>query len=73
VAKLVRKEMERSVHRPLVEDIKSRLNGFGVFAVKHVWCSGNELPHRIAKDGRDTKLCRNQVSVCPGYGLNFGI
>jgi hypothetical protein len=35
VAKRVSKEVDRSVHGPLAEDIKSRLKGFGNFAVNH--------------------------------------
>jgi hypothetical protein len=35
VAKQVSKEVDWSVHGPLAEDIKSRLKGFGNFAVNH--------------------------------------
>jgi hypothetical protein len=55
MAKLVSKEVDRSVHGPLVEDIRSRLKGFDNFAM----------------DGYQNKLCKSWVFVPLGYVKNF--
>ena len=41
VSKIMAKELDRSVHGPLVEDIKTMLKGFEDSSIKHVRRSGN--------------------------------
>ena len=54
-AKLEVDGLDRSVHGPLVEDIK---RDFEDHSVLHVRRSGNEVAHKLAKDGCRNKLCR---------------
>jgi hypothetical protein len=51
VAKLTSKELDRSIHGPLVEDIKKMLREFEASSINHVRRSGNVGAHRLAKEG----------------------
>jgi hypothetical protein len=51
VAKLKAQEMDRSVHGPLVEEIKSLLGDFDDFLIRHVRRSSNAVAHFLAKEG----------------------
>jgi hypothetical protein len=70
VSKLRRGELDRSVHGPLVEEIKIMIGEFEESLVKHVRRSGNEVAHRLAKEGCRNKLCNTWVSFFPDYVLN---
>jgi ribonuclease HI len=67
VSKLRNTEMDRSVHGPLVEDIKKLLEEFEEASVNHVRRTGNMVAHKLAKLG-----CLNNVNsawnvVPPGF------
>jgi len=64
-AKLSRDDMDRSVHGPLVEEIKSLLRSFGVVSICAVRRSANVAAHLLAKDSCDKKTCNVWGSVAP--------
>jgi hypothetical protein len=49
VVKMVDKELDRSIHGPIVEEIKGLLQDFEEVRVKHVRRSGNMVAHKLAK------------------------
>jgi hypothetical protein len=51
VAKLKAQEMDRSVHGPLVEEIKALLGDFEDFSISHVRRSSNVVAHVLAREG----------------------
>jgi hypothetical protein len=51
VAKLKAQEMDRSVHGPLVEEIKALLGDFNDFSISHVRRSSNAVAHCLVKEG----------------------
>jgi ribosome recycling factor len=51
VVKLNSKELDRSVHGQLIKDIKVLLGDFEESSVSHVRRTGNEVAHRLTKDG----------------------
>jgi ribonuclease HI len=57
VAKLNHRETNRSIHGPLVEEIKSLLKDFADHSVRHVRRSGNGAAHLLAKLGCENKNC----------------
>jgi hypothetical protein len=57
VVKLNNKEIDRSSHEPLVEEIKLLLSGFTDHYVKHVRRTCNGVAHSLAKVGCVNKLC----------------
>jgi ribonuclease HI len=66
-AKLSRDERDRSVHGPLVEEIKSLLRGFGDSSVRAVRRTANKAAHLLAKEGCVNKLCNvwyDSVPMC---------
>jgi hypothetical protein len=61
VAKLKNAEMDRSIHGPLVEEIKKMLRHFDASSIEHVQRHNNEVAHRLAKRG-----CSNKMSELDG-------
>ncbi|KAM0862252.1 hypothetical protein ACQ4PT_045377 [Festuca glaucescens] len=59
VTKLRSQDVDRSVHGPLVEEVKEMLGTFDDHAIKHIRRTGNEVAHRFAKDGCENKLCKS--------------
>jgi ribonuclease HI len=57
VAKLNSKEIDRSSHGPLVEEIKLLLSRFTVHYVRHVRRTCNGVAHSLAKVGCVNKVC----------------
>jgi hypothetical protein len=57
VVKLNHRETNKSVHGPLVEEIKSLLKDFTDHSVRHVRRSGNGVAHLLAKLGCENKSC----------------
>jgi ribonuclease HI len=70
VSKLRKGELDRSVHGPLVEEVKVMIGEFEDSLVKHVRRSGNEVAHRLAKEGCRNKMCNTSVSSFPDYVLD---
>jgi ribonuclease HI len=64
------KDLDRSGHGPLVEDIKELLKSFEGVAISHVRRTGNVVAHRFAKVGCLNKLCNIWVEVLPDFVLN---
>jgi hypothetical protein len=67
VSKLRKEELDRSVHGPLVEEIKVLIGEFEDSMIKHVRRSGNGVAHKLAKEGCINKLW---VSSYPDYVLD---
>jgi ribonuclease HI len=67
VAKLKAQEMDRSVHGPLVEEIKSLLGDFDDFLIRHVRRSSNAVAHFLAKEGCLNKCNVVWVDVLPDF------
>jgi ribonuclease HI len=57
VNKLRAQTLDQSVHGPLVEEIKTLLGEFEEVVISQVRRSGNEVAHRLAKEG-----CRNKCN-----------
>ena len=71
VSKVMGKEMDRSVHGPLVEEIKSLLKGFDVFSVNHVRRTCNVVAHRLAKEGCENNVCNTWLGCPPGWLMDL--
>jgi hypothetical protein len=71
VAKLKTDGLERSVHGPLVEEIKQLLKGFDDFSVVHVRRTGNVVAHSLAKEGCKNKSTVSWVGVLPEFVMNL--
>jgi hypothetical protein len=71
VTKLRSKEVDKSIHGPLVEEIKLLLRGFADHSVVHVRRVCNGVAHRLAKDGCENKRCNSWVEVPPEYLVNL--
>jgi ribonuclease HI len=71
VAKLSSKEIDRSIHGPVVEDIKKMLGEFEASSIMHVRRSGNEIAHRLAKEGCSNKVMDAWVGSLPEYVMNL--
>jgi hypothetical protein len=72
VVKLTSKELDRSIHGPLVEDIKKMLGEFEASSINHVRRYGNVVAHMLAKegcvnkvflDGSSTAICNEPVGT----------
>jgi ribonuclease HI len=61
VAKIRSCDIDRSMHGPLVEEIKSMLKNFAEHSVRHVRRSGNKVAHVLARYG-----CENKCNVVWG-------
>jgi ribonuclease HI len=66
VRKIATTELDRSVHGPLVEDIKALLGDFEEFTVSFVRRTGNGVAHVFAKLGCHNKCCNTWVDFPPG-------
>ena len=58
MTKLLRKEKDRSVHGPLIEEIKAMLQEYGEYSANHTRRSCNEIVHKLAKDGCEINCIR---------------
>jgi ribonuclease HI len=67
VVKMVDKELDRSIHGSIVEEIKGLLQDFEEVRVKHVRRSGNMVAHKLAKFSCIDKSCNRWVVVPPEY------
>jgi ribonuclease HI len=67
-AKLLKLELDRSVHGSLVEEIKVLLGSFSETAVCVVRRTANAVAHALAKNGCDNKLCKIWL-VVPSAGI----
>jgi hypothetical protein len=63
--KLASKEMDRSVHGPLVEEIKKLMKDFERTLVSYVHRSGNEVAYCLAQDGCKNQLCKTWLGTVP--------
>jgi ribonuclease HI len=63
--KLLREDVDRSVHGPLVEEIRSILRSFEEFSVRTVRRTANEAAHLLAKDSCVNKYCKTWLGVPP--------
>jgi hypothetical protein len=66
VSKLQSRDIDRSAHGPLVEQIKSMMKVLGQVQVKHVRRVCNGVAHYLGKLGCGNKLVGNWVAVPPG-------
>jgi ribonuclease HI len=57
VAKIGGNDIDRSIHGPLVEEIKSMLEDFAGHSVRHVRRTGNKVAHILARFGCENKCC----------------
>jgi hypothetical protein len=71
VSKLNNREVDRSAHGPLVEDIKLLLGEFEESLVTHVRRSCNGVAHRLAKEGCGNKLSEIWMGSPPEFVLNL--
>jgi ribonuclease HI len=71
VSKLQKKELGRSVHGPLVEEIKTLLLEFSDFTVSFVRRSCNEVAHSLAQVGCGNNLCNTWLEFPPGCIVNL--
>jgi ribonuclease HI len=65
VTKLNSDGIDRSLHGPMVEDIKFRLREFDDYKVQFVRRSANEVANRLAKEGCKNKLCASWMGDPP--------
>jgi hypothetical protein len=65
VGKLSNPELDRSIHGPLVEDIKASLRELDCFQVKHVSRVCNGAAHKLAKLGCFSKCFARWVDTPP--------
>lgn len=70
VAKIKSRDTDRSLHGPLVEEVKALLSGFEEYSVNHVRRTGNGAAHLLAKFGRENKVCRVWDSTPPEFIVN---
>jgi ribonuclease HI len=64
-SKLRQRDKDRSLHGPLVEDIKEIMAGFEEITVRAVRRRANKVAHVLAKEGCDNKLSRSWLGVPP--------
>jgi ribonuclease HI len=57
VAKIRSCDVDRSIHEPLVEEIKLMLKDFADHSVRHVRRTGNKVAHELARYGCENKCC----------------
>jgi ribonuclease HI len=67
ITKLRSKEMDRSVHGPLVEEVKFLLKGFVEHLVRHARRSCNGVAHLLAKQGCENNLCNSWLVSPPDF------
>jgi hypothetical protein len=66
VSKLQNKDRDRSIHGPLIEEVKELLRGFSDHLVKHVRRSCNGVAYILAREGCLNKVCNSWLVVPPG-------
>jgi hypothetical protein len=71
VTKLGSGVVDRSVHGPLVEDIKVLLRDFDEVKVQYVWRSADGVAHRLAQEGCRNKTCNSWMGVPPDWIVNL--
>jgi hypothetical protein len=71
VAKLKNSEMDRSIHGPLVEEIKEMLQQFEASSIEHVRRHSNGVAHGLAKRGCRNKVSENWMGCPPGFVMNL--
>jgi ribonuclease HI len=71
VAKLKTASLERSIHGPLVEEIKQLLKGFDDFSIDHVRRTCNVVAHSLAREGCKNKSNVSWVGVLPEFVMNL--
>jgi hypothetical protein len=70
-AKLRRNEQDRSIHGPLVAQIKFLLQGFGDITVQAVRRTANGSANILAKESCDNKVCLVWDGVAPDFVRKF--
>jgi ribonuclease HI len=63
VSKIRNKDRDRSIHGPLIEEVKELLRGFSDHLVKHVRRSCNSVAHILAREGCLNKACNSWLVV----------
>jgi hypothetical protein len=71
VTKLKNPEMNRSIHGPLVEEIKEMLQQFEASSIVHVHRHSNGVAHGLAKRGCRNKVSENWMGCPPGFVMNL--
>jgi ribonuclease HI len=71
VAKLKSSDVDRSVHGPLVEEIKVLLRGFTAFEIRHARRSCNGVAHVLAKVSCCNKSSYSWVDSPPDFVVNL--
>jgi ribonuclease HI len=71
VAKLKNSEMDRSIHGPLVEEIKEMLQLFEASSIEHVRRHSNGVAHGLAKRGCRNKVSENWMGCPPGFVMKL--
>jgi hypothetical protein len=71
VSKIQNFERDRSIHGPLIEEVKELLRGFSDHLVKHVRRSCNGVAHILAREGCMNKSCNRWVVVPPGQIIDM--
>jgi ribonuclease HI len=71
VTKLKNPEMDRSIHGPLVEEIKEMLQQFEASSIVHVRRHSNGVAHGLAKRGCRNKVSENWMGCPPGFVMNL--
>jgi ribonuclease HI len=71
VTKLGSGVVDRSVHGPLVEDIKVLLHDFDEVKVQYVRRSANGVAHRLAQEGCRNKTCNTWIGVPLDWIVNL--
>jgi ribonuclease HI len=67
VANIGSNDMDRSIHGPLVEEIKSLLKDFADHSVRHVRRTGNKVAHSLARFGCENKCCEVWEIAPPNF------
>jgi hypothetical protein len=65
VSKLTNEARDRSMHGPLVEEIKMKLAEFDDHVVKWAWRTANGATHILAKEGCGLEVCNVWFLVHP--------
>jgi ribonuclease HI len=68
--KITGKELDRSMHGPLVEEIKALLQGFEDYKVQHVSRKCNKVAHLLAKHSCENKTCNTWALSPPDFIVN---
>jgi hypothetical protein len=69
-SEIIREEQDRSIHGPVIEEIKFLLQSVGDVSVRAVRRTSNEAAHLMAKEGCENKTCNSWSAVAPMCILN---